>query len=232
MNEENQKQEVEETKAEETQEKTPIEQKLEQLEAEGKIPKEGEEFPAEPEEEPSEEAKEALAKHEAEKEEKQKKELMAKQKAYSMLQQGAYMMKFIYDDIERQKKQQLNRPQRRRFEKELRKGIFSKELIEVYASKVDQALDWIEKNANNAGQTVNKIATHYKVNGFENPEFLKAILEDYFKGEFILKGQEPKEVDGAEMYKKLKEQEAKGELTEGKVGPEEKTEETKEDDAK
>lgn len=227
---EEQNQEVEETKneaVEETQEKTPIEKNLEELEAKGVIPKAGEDNVAEPEQELSDEAKEALAKHEAEKAEKAKKEHEAKQKAYSMLQQGAYFMKFIYDDIERQKREQLNRPQRRRFEKELRKGMFSRELIEVYASKVDQGLDWIEKNVNNAGQTVNKIATHYKTNGFENPEFLKAILEDYFKGQFVLKGDEPKEVDGEEFYKELKEKEAKGELVEGDVGKEETKDDAK-----
>lgn len=197
-------------------EKTPIEAKLDKLTQEGKIPEAGKEQESreEPKEkELTEEQKKALEKHEAEKAEKQKEQLAKKQKAYEMLQQGAYFIKFIYDDIERQKKEQLNRPQRRRFEKELRKGIFSKELVEVYLGKIDVALDWIEKNINNASQTLGKIQTHYKTQGLENPEFLKSILEDYFKSEFKLKGDpEDKPVDGAEYYEKLKADEAEGKL--------------------
>jgi len=195
-------------------EKTPIEKNLEKLENEGKIPKVGEEVKegkeqAKEKEKLTPEQEDALTKHKAGEEAKQKEELEKKQKAYQMLQQGAYFMKFIYDDIERQKRENLNRSQRRRFSKDLRKGTFSKELIEVYAGKIDQAIDWIEQNLNNPEQTKNKIATHYHTNGFENAEFLKAILEDFFKGQFLLPGEEPEEVDGEKYLNDLKEKEVK-----------------------
>lgn len=192
--------------------KTPIEQKLEKLEKEGKIPKAGEEQIVNEEKELTLDQEEVVQKHKEKQEEKQKKELEKKQKAYEMLQQGAYFMKFIYDDIERQKKEHLNRPQRRRFEKELRKGIFSRELVEVYAGKIDVSLQWIEQNINNLGQVKNKIKNHYETMGYSKPHFLKAILDDLFKVEFLLPDQKPKEtesIDGEKYFKELKEKESK-----------------------
>lgn len=157
------------------------------------------------------EQEDVLTKQKVKKAEKEKKDLIKKQKTYIMLQQGAYFMKFIYNDIERMKKDFMNRTQRRRFTKELRKGIFSPELIDVYLGKIDQAVDWIEKNLNNPTQTKNKVATHYHTQGYENGEFLKTILEDFFKGKFLLPGEEVvKEVDGEKFYKDLKEKESKG----------------------
>lgn len=204
--------------------KTEIEKKLDDLEARGIIPSENEakkqveeakDSDVKPVEKPlNPEQEEALVKHKAKEAEKQKIQLEKKKKAYQMLQTGAYFMKFIFDDIERQKKDHMNRPQRRRFTKELRKGIFSKELVDVYASKIDQAMEWIDSNLNNPTQTKNKIATHYHTQGYKNGEFLKSILQNFFKGKFLLPGEEVKEVDGADYYKDLKEKEAKGKLSE------------------
>ncbi len=64
------------------------------------------------------------------------------------LRQGGTFLKFIYNDIERQKKENLNRPQRRRFEKELKKGVFSKELVEIYTAKCAEIEAYIDEQVN------------------------------------------------------------------------------------
>lgn len=138
---------MEDQNKEEVVEKTDLQNKLQKLEDEGVIAKEGEEVKLE--EKPlTQEQKDALAKHEAEVAEKKNVELAKKQKAFEMLQQGGYFMKYIYDDIQRQKQEQMNRPQRKRFERELRKGIFSKELVEVYVTKIDSVKKYIDDQLN------------------------------------------------------------------------------------
>lgn len=60
------------------------------------------------------------------------------------LQVGAYTMKFIFQDINKQQKDTMNRHQRRRFQKELSKGVMSEELIQFYITNFEQALEYTE----------------------------------------------------------------------------------------
>jgi hypothetical protein len=78
----------------------------------------------------------------------QKEKLEQQRKFFYNLRKGANFLKFIYNDIERQKKDHLNRAQRRRFEKELRKGNFSKELIEIYSARIEEIEKYIEEQMN------------------------------------------------------------------------------------
>ena len=152
---------VKKTKTKE--EKTELEKRLLKLEKEKVIPSEKEsektriKFESDPKnlekKELTQEQKDIL---EERKKENEKIALDKKKKVYEMFQQGAFFMKFIYDDLEKQKKENLNRPQRRKFEKDLKKGIFSKELIQVYAAKIDVALDWIEKRSTPVKKVINK----------------------------------------------------------------------------
>ena len=64
------------------------------------------------------------------------------------LRQGGTFLKFVYNHIEQQKKDHQNRAQRRRFEKELRKGVFSKELVEIYVEKMAEIEAYIEEQMN------------------------------------------------------------------------------------
>lgn len=80
--------------------------------------------------------------------EEQISQLKKQREFFFRMRQGGYFLKFIYNDIERQKKEHLNRPQRRRFEKELRKGVFSKELVEVYTAQIEQIEAFIESQLN------------------------------------------------------------------------------------
>lgn len=78
----------------------------------------------------------------------EKEKLRQQKEFFYRLRQGATFLKFIYNDIERQKKEHLNRAQRRRFEKELRKGNFSKELVEVYYTQIDKIEAFITEQLN------------------------------------------------------------------------------------
>lgn len=75
-----------------------------------------------------------------------KKKLDKAQEYYKILQSGALFLKFIRQDMERMKKQNYNRNQRRRFEKQIaQKGEFSNEIIEHYSKQVDIVLANIQK---------------------------------------------------------------------------------------
>lgn len=85
-------------------------------------------------------------KPEMSKEEKDK--LLKQQEYFKTLQRGAYFISFVHQDIEKMKKEQIDRSQRRRLAKDLRKGIFSKELVEVYMEKIEQINQYIEDQLN------------------------------------------------------------------------------------
>lgn len=77
-----------------------------------------------------------------------KQKLKQQKKYYQLLQEGALFLNFIYQDLQREKKN-INRHQRRRFEKELYKdGKFSPEMIEFYSKKLDVILNWIKTQKN------------------------------------------------------------------------------------
>lgn len=61
-------------------------------------------------------------------------------KYYRLVRLGAEFIKFVYNDLDQQKKQQVNRAQRRRLTKELRKRYISPELVNLYAQKIDLIL--------------------------------------------------------------------------------------------
>jgi len=84
-------------------------------------------------------------------EQKKKLQLVKAKKYYKLIQTGGLFLKFIYADIEQMKKKQVNRHMRRRFTKELeQKGVLSQELIIHYSKKIDDILNYIEKNFKNA----------------------------------------------------------------------------------
>jgi len=80
--------------------------------------------------------------------EEQVEQLKKQKQFFYRLREGGTFLKFIFNDIERQKKEHLNRAQRRRFEKELRKGDFSKELVEVYTNQIEQIEAYIDQQLN------------------------------------------------------------------------------------
>ena len=78
-----------------------------------------------------------------------KKELIKAQKYYSVLQSGALFLKFIEQDLNTMKKQNMNRESRRRFEKSLyEKGKFNKEMIEYYSTKISEILKYVDNELN------------------------------------------------------------------------------------
>lgn len=78
---------------------------------------------------------------------RQKKEYKQQKQYYTYLQQGALFLNFIMQDLKRTKNQNMNRHQRRRFEKELyKKGQFSPEMIKHYSARVNHVMEWFEQN--------------------------------------------------------------------------------------
>lgn len=76
----------------------------------------------------------------------QKKELKKMQEYYEVLQSGALFIRYVQQDIGKQKKNTMNRKTRRRFEKDLnKKGKLTPEIVEYYKGAVDQILENIKK---------------------------------------------------------------------------------------
>ena len=79
----------------------------------------------------------------------QKKQMLKMEKYYRTLRCGVALINFIYQDLEKMKKNQLNRHQRRRFEKTIaQSGKFSKEMIDHYAKHIDKILEQVDKQKN------------------------------------------------------------------------------------
>lgn len=77
-----------------------------------------------------------------------RKQLNKQKQYYDLVARGGLFLKFIYNDLEQIKNQQINRNVRRRFTKDLKnEGRFSKEMISYYANKVDSILLYIESQS-------------------------------------------------------------------------------------
>jgi len=75
----------------------------------------------------------------------QKTQLDKMEKYYLLLREGSMFLNYVSKEIEKEQSN-LNRHQRRRWQKELTKnGKFSKEIIEYYVKKVDAILISIER---------------------------------------------------------------------------------------
>lgn len=88
-----------------------------------------------------------LAKRKEKKE--QKKKLKQMREYYKIVKCGLEFIKFVQGDIADQKKNKINRAQRRRFERELSKeGKLTPEIVQSYAARVDNVLAYIEMQTN------------------------------------------------------------------------------------
>ena len=74
----------------------------------------------------------------------QRGKLERQNRLYTHIQQGGLFLRFIHNDLERQKREHFNRAGRRRLERELSKGVFSRELIETYYPKLEEITDYIQ----------------------------------------------------------------------------------------
>lgn len=77
---------------------------------------------------------------------KQKAQSLKMKKYYEIVQAGASFLKYIHEDLDRQKKS-MNRSQRRKWEVSLKhKGEFNAEMIQTYANHIDKVLAKINKS--------------------------------------------------------------------------------------
>ena len=82
--------------------------------------------------------------------EKQKaiQEMQKAKKYYQLIKNGLLFLDFVNQDITKMKKSKLNRSQRRRFEKQLKsEGKLNDEMLRYYATKIDNILEYIEKQS-------------------------------------------------------------------------------------
>lgn len=87
-----------------------------------------------------------LAKRKQKKEERKK--LKDYKKYYTYVKGGQAFLQFILEDIAQQKKEKVNRAQRRRFEKELNKFKLTPEMVQNYRMKIDNTLKYIDMQLN------------------------------------------------------------------------------------
>lgn len=80
--------------------------------------------------------------------EEEKAKLEQQQEFFRNLRRGGMFLQFVLKDINAQVKDNLNRSQRRRIQKELRKGIISRELAQLYLDKAQMINDYIEEKLN------------------------------------------------------------------------------------
>jgi len=75
-------------------------------------------------------------------------ELKKYKEYYRAVQCGQAYLEYIKNDLEQQKKKNMNRAQRRRFEKSLEKAILTPEIVQFYKNKIDNTLKYIEMQLN------------------------------------------------------------------------------------
>lgn len=91
---------------------------------------------------------------------KKQNELKNAKKFYTFVKAGATFVKFIQEDLKRNESE-MNRHQRRRFEKEISEnGMFSEEMVKYYSGKVDWILSEIEKKLNPPNQPKSNVQIH------------------------------------------------------------------------
>lgn len=77
------------------------------------------------------------------------KKMKQMQEYYKLVHSGSLFLQYIRQDLEKQKKKQINRHMRRRFEKKLHtKGEFTEEIIRYYDSQIEDILKYIDKQLN------------------------------------------------------------------------------------
>lgn len=78
-----------------------------------------------------------------------RKQLKQYKEYYKVVRSGLLFIKFIQEDIADQKRNKINRHQRRRFEKELsKKGKLTEEIVQHYKMKIEGTLQYIEMQLN------------------------------------------------------------------------------------
>jgi len=138
----------------------------------------------------------------------------SQQKYYDDLQKGYRFLQFIYEDIERMKKGQVNRAQRRRFEKKLAKGSFSREMVNEYGKKVVEINQFIKEQEiiSDKQAELNK----QKAKEEQEKKQKEAIKKKQQESIKKIQNDNKDAVDGKKYYDDLKKKEAKGELPEQK----------------
>jgi len=131
----------------------------------------------------------------------------SQQKYYNDLQRGYRFIQFIYDDIDRAKKQQVNRAQRRRFEKKLKSGRFSREMVDEYGKKIIDINQFIKEQdiISDKQAELNKEKAKKEAEK-KQKEALKKKQQESIKK---IQNDNKDAVDGKEWYDNLKKKEQK-----------------------
>lgn len=80
---------------------------------------------------------------------KQKYQLKQMQEYYKLVRVGGLFLQYIHKDLQRTKDKNMNRHQRRRFQKQLsQKGEFNKEIVDYYAKQAASIKKSIDNQLN------------------------------------------------------------------------------------
>ena len=78
-----------------------------------------------------------------------RKNLKKYKKYYKLIREGLLFVEFVQNDVKDKKGNELNRAQRRRFERELNKeGKLTEEIVQHYKMKIDSVLNYINMQLN------------------------------------------------------------------------------------
>ena len=79
----------------------------------------------------------------------QREKMIKMQEYYKILKCGAVLIDYIYKDLEKQKKDHMNRHRRRRFEKSLKHdGKYNEEIVKYYSQQIDTILKQVNESLN------------------------------------------------------------------------------------
>lgn len=73
----------------------------------------------------------------------QKKKLEEAKLYYSIVRSGQVFLEFVMKDLNNKVNSQYNRAERRRMQKDLKKGILSEEVITLYADRIDEITKYL-----------------------------------------------------------------------------------------
>ncbi len=113
-----------------------------------------------------------------------RKKLKQYKKYYNYVKAGQAFLQFIFEDIAQQKKDKVNRAQRRRFEKTLRKeGKLTPEMVQHYRMKIENVLRYIDMQINPPKVKKGKLP---KVNTSTAPQIKQPIKKTLFNDDISL----------------------------------------------
>lgn len=95
--------------------------------------------------------------------EKEEQELARSRRFYELLKIGAFFNSFVYKDLEKVMNQDMDRVTRKRIEKAMKKGKYTKEMVDHYSKQIDKILIFITQEEKKCKEKYEKLANGEQV---------------------------------------------------------------------